>query len=508
VRGDESPEINLIVDPITEENTVPNVEIEYLENRQARLVVQVDPDRVQKALRTAARRISKQVNIPGFRKGKAPYHVIARVVGEQMIYDEALEPLGQEIYTEALDESDLEPFAAASLDNFTLDPFELTFTVPLVPTVALGDYREVRLPYEQDEVTDDDVEGALQTLRREQATLEPVERVVELGDVALLDILGTIPGDEQGDEETQPFISRKGAKVLIAEDATYPVAGFPQQVVGMSAEEEREFEITLPDDDEDLLDELRGKTIHFEVVCHTVYLQDLPELDDEFAQDVGEYENVADLRAGLRDQLEDLNRRMARERYLDKVFDHLIESVVEVSFPPVMLENEIDRRLREFDDQLKRQGLDRETYLQINDMSEEDLREAYEDDARAYLQRGLILTELVSAEKLEAEEEEIEDQKQTLLLSLGSQGPMLQQFVNSPETRERIADQILTEKAVERLIQIAKGEAPELTDEADDEPAEPQEDSEDSDSSEAEEEEPEVAEEVEEVEESTGAEEA
>ncbi|MEJ2150714.1 MAG: hypothetical protein P8Z40_14725, partial [Chloroflexota bacterium] len=139
---------------------------------------------------------------------------------------------------------------------------------------------------------------------------------------------------------------------------------------------------------------------------------------------------------------------------------------------------------------------------------EEDLREAYEDDARAYLQRGLILTELVSAEKLEAEEEEIEDQKQTLLLSLGSQGPMLQQFVNSPETRERIADQILTEKAVERLIQIAKGEAPELTDEADDEPAEPQEDSEDSDSSEAEEEEPEVAEEVEEVEESTGAEEA
>lgn len=501
MRDNESPEINQFVDPITEENTVPNVEIEYLDDRQARLVVQVDPDRVQKALRTAARQISKQVNIPGFRKGKAPYHVIARTVGEQMIYDEALEPLGQEIYTEALNEADLEPFAAGSLDDFTLDPFVLTFTVPLVPTVALGDYREVRLPYEQAEVTDDDVEEALQTLRRDHATLEPVERAVELGDVALLDIHGTLLDDEQEGEETQPFINRKDAKVLIAEDATYPVEGFPQQVVGMSAEEEREFEITLSEDDEELLDELRGKTIHFEVVCHTVYFQDLPELDDDFAQDVGDYEDMDDLRAKLREQLEDLNKRMARERYLDQVFDHLIENVVEVSFPPVMLENEIDRRLHEFDEQLKRQGLDRETYLQINDIGEEDLREAYEDDARAYLQRGLILTELVSAEKLEAEEEEIEDQKQTLLLSLGSQGPMLQQFVNSPETRERIADQILTEKAVERLIQIAKGEAPELTDEADEEPAEPEEAAEESDSSEVEEEE------VEEVEESPEAEE-
>jgi trigger factor len=481
---------------------VPNVEIEYLDDRQARLVVQVDPDRVQKALRTAARQISKQVNIPGFRKGKAPYHVIARAVGEQMIYDEALEPLGQEIYTEALDEADLEPFAAGSLDNFTLDPFVLTFTVPLVPTVELGDYREVRLPYEQAEVTDDDLEEALQTLRREQATLEPVERAVEFGDVALLDILGTLLGDEQEGEETQPFINRKDAKVLIAEDATYPVEGFPQQVVGMSADEEREFEITLSDDDEELIDELRGKTIRFEVVCHTVYLQDLPELDDEFAQDVGDYEDMADLRVKLREQLEDLNKRMAREQYLDQVFEHLIDNVVEVSFPPVMLENEIDRRLQEFDEQLKRQGLDRETYLQINDLSEEELREAYEDDARAYLKRGLILTELVSAEKLEAEEEEIEDQKQTLLLSLGSQGPMLQQFVNSPETRERIADQILTEKAVERLIQIAKGEAPELTDEPEEEPAEPQDDSEVGDSSEVEEEEPEEAEVAEEVEES------
>jgi trigger factor len=453
---------------------VPNVDIEYLEDRQARLVVEVDPERVQKALRTAAKKISRQVNIPGFRKGKAPYHVVARTVGEHAIYDEALEPLGQAIYKEALDESDLEPFAAGSLDDFTLDPFVLTFTVPLMPVVKLGAYREVRLPFEEDEITDDDVEETLQAMRQEHAALEPVERPVELGDVALLNIAGTILADEQGEEEAQPFINRKEARVLITEDATYPVAGFPQQIVGMSAGEEREFDVTLPDDDEELLDELRGKTIHFEVTCQTVYRQDLPELDDEFARDVGDYDEMSELRAKIREDLEALSKRYARERYLDEIFEHLIESVAEVSFPPVMLEDEIEKRLREFDEQLKRQGLDRETYMQVEDISEDDLREAYADDAEAYLKRGLILAELVDAEHLKADEEEIEDQKQNLLLSLGNQGPVLQQFVNSPETRARIADQIVTEKAVERLILIAKGEAPELT-QPDDEPGDSQE---------------------------------
>jgi trigger factor len=453
---------------------VSNVEIEYLENRQARLVVEVEPERVQQALRAAARRISKQVNIPGFRKGKAPYHVIARTVGEQVIYDEALEPLGQAIYSEALDEAELEPFAAGSLDDFTLDPFVLTFTVPLLPTVELGAYREVRLPYSEDEITDDDVEDALQTFRREHAALEPVERAVELGDVALLDIVGTILGAEQPGEEPKSFINRKEAKVLITEDSTYPVAGFPQRIVGMSAEEEREFEITLPDDDQELLDELRGKTVRFVVVCHTVYRQDLPDLDDDFAQDVGDYDGLLELRAGIREQLEDLNSRFAREQYLDDIFEHLLESVVKVSFPPVMLEGEVDARLKEFDDQLKRQGLDRETYLKLNDMSEDELRESYTDEARESLQRGLIIAELADVEKLEAEEEEIEDQMQTLMLSLGVQAPALQQFINTPSTRARIANQIVSEKAVERLILIAKGQAPDLP-EPDDESAEPQE---------------------------------
>jgi trigger factor len=466
-----------MINPTIEENTVSNVEIEYLENRQARLVVEVEPERVQQALRTAARQISRQVNIPGFRKGKAPYHVIARTVGEQVIYDEALEPLGQAIYSEALDETELEPFAPGSLDDFTLDPFVLTFTVPLMPTIELGAYREVRLPYTEEEVTNEDVEAALQTLRREQAALEPVERAVELGDVAVLDIVGTILGLDQGEEETETFVNRQEAKVLITEDSSYPVAGFPQQIVGMSEGEEREFEITLPDDDQELLDELRGKTIRFEVVCHTVYRQDLPELDDEFARDVGDYDGMLELRAGIREELESMNKRFAREKYLDEIFDHLLESVVEVSFPPVMLESEVDSLLKEFDDRLKRQGLDRETYLEVNDMSEDELRESNADEARETLERGLMLTELVRAERLEASEEEIEDQIQTLMLSLGAQAPALQQFVNTPENRARIANQIVSEKAVERLILIAKGEAPELP-EPDDESAESQEDSE------------------------------
>jgi trigger factor len=345
---------------------VAEVQTEILDDRQARLTVTVDPQRVEKEMKDAARRISRQVNIPGFRKGKAPYNIIKQYYGEDVIFEEALDRLGQEVYGEALDESEIEPYAPGVLSDVERDPVIMTFTVPLMPVVELNDYRSVRLPYEAEAITEEDVQRALTELRDQQATLDPVDRPIELGSVALLDIVGTLVRDDEGEDESEEekpstWLAREGVRVKVDEDSTYPVPGFPEKVIGMEADDERSFDMSFPDED-DIAEALRGKTLHFEVTCREVYEYSAPELDDEFAKDLGDYETLDDLRAEVRKQLEEAARQNAREEYIQKVLEDLVESVVEISYPPIMLEQQIDSMLDDLDESLQERGLNLEEY--------------------------------------------------------------------------------------------------------------------------------------------------
>src|SRR5258706_7916278 len=164
-----------------------NIDTQFLDDRQAKVTVTVDPERLQLELQAAARRIAGKVNIPGFRKGKAPFPLVMRYFGEDAIFDEALEPLGQAVYAEAIEEAGLEPYAAGSLDDISRNPLVLSFTVPLMPEVELGKYRDIRDKYEPIEVKDSDVEDAIDRAREQHATHEHVDRPIALEDVALLD---------------------------------------------------------------------------------------------------------------------------------------------------------------------------------------------------------------------------------------------------------------------------------------------------------------------------------
>ena len=217
-----------------------NITTESLESRQMRLIIELDEKETQQAMQRAARNISKQVNIPGFRRGKAPYDLVLQRFGEDTVRKEAAEALVEEAYDKALKQEGIEPYAPAALEKADLDPITFTFSIPLSPVVELGDYRDYRLKYKQAKVGKNQLEEALQDVRMQNAILELVERPVEMGDGASVSFSATVGGEMilQGD----------AAHVMVEADASYPVPGFAQEVVGMSAGDKRTFTLALPDD--------------------------------------------------------------------------------------------------------------------------------------------------------------------------------------------------------------------------------------------------------------------
>lgn len=443
------------------------VTTERLEDNQARLLVEIDEARVDQELKRAARKIAKQVNIPGFRKGKAPYHVIVRTFGEAAVYDEALEPLGQAVYAEALEQSELNPYAPGSLDDVKLEtPMTMSFTVPLAPEIDLGDYREVRLPYEAAQVTDEDLEHALEHLQENEAVLEPVERAAQLEDVLTMDVLGVLKDEDEDDLDEERgnriLIDRKGLQVKLRESSQFPVPGFSQEVVGMLADDEREFDIVLPEDDT-VDEDFRGKTVHFTTKCIEVFNHDLPELDNEFAQSIGDYESLADLKAKVQEDLERTAAREASDNYADKVLSKLMDDeIATVAYPPIMLEEQIDDMVRDFESRLSSQGMSLDIYLKGNNMDEDELRDSYEESADRMIRRGLMLGKLTELEQLNVSDDEITDEIETRILGFGTEAALARQLFSSPRMRQSLATELLTGKALERLALIGRGEAPDL----------------------------------------------
>lgn len=453
-----------IIQPIvlSRERNVVKVETEILDDRQARIVATVEQEQVDKEMKAAARRIAKHVNIPGFRKGKAPYGIIQQYYGEEAILEEALEELGQNVYREALVESGIEPYAPGSLDGFEREPFTMTFTVPLIPEVDLGEYRDVRVDYEEPEVNEEDVEQALEELRDQVATLDPVERAIEMGDVALLDIKGVLDRepDEEDPDRNDIWLNRADVRVKITEEATYPVPGFPEKVVGMAAGDEREFEMSF-DEDEELADALRGKTLHFDVKCNEVYEYNVPEFDDEFAKEVGEFDTFEELRADIRQQLEELAESRTRDEYINELLTKFLDDeIVQLSYPPIMVDEQIHRMLEDFDQELRQQGLNLEEYKKLQNVTDEQLHEDLHEEAVRQLQNALILGEVAEAEELGVTDAEIDAGIEEAVKPYGGQAALARQLFSSPAARNSMANRVLAQKTLDRLVAIARGEEP------------------------------------------------
>ncbi len=292
---------------------------ERQENCQVRVTVELDAAEVENKLRQTAQKLSRRYTVPGYRKGKAPYAAVLRTFGRELLQEQALEEFGQEIYDQALKGIEYEPYTAGELEKVEWDPFRLEILVPIMPEVDLGDYRSVRATPEPKPVTDDAVDHYLEDLRQQNTQWIPVERPAAPGDHVVVDIEG-----RAGD---QVVLSNQGRELTLDTASRYPLPGFHEQVAGMSPGEEKRFTLTYPDDDP--RKDLAGQEATFTVKLVAINEPDVPPLDDELAQMVGDYSTLADLRAAAHKNLEEEARQAAEAELPDKALDAMIAAAVQ-----------------------------------------------------------------------------------------------------------------------------------------------------------------------------------
>ena len=457
------------------------VTAERIPESQAVLNIEVEPERVEKYTDRAYRKLVNRVNIPGFRRGKAPRYIVERMLGKEALFHEGVEMMFPEVFKDAVTEAGLTPFDTPEWEIAEEEPLTLRVTVPLQPTVQLGNYKDVRLTRENVEVTDEEVDSILERLRDQQGNWVPVERKAEMGDRVVIDIDGAIkeqPLLESAGGES--LIAQKGEQLIEREGVEYPVKeqpdsllpGFAEQLVGMGAGDEKDFTITLPADYPE--EKFAGKDAIFHVVCHTVNEQRRPELDDEFAKTVGDFETFEDLKKTIREDLLSQKKAEAEKRFIDTLIGMVVDRST-VEMPPSLVEHELDHAVERLSDRLKESGIPLDRYLAISNKSREQLREELRDDAKRRLSSALVLAEVAKAENIQISPEEIDAEINRATESLAEEeAAKVRPAFNTPEARNRISYDLWDRKVVDRLVEIATGEAePESTSPTEDKGEEP-----------------------------------
>jgi trigger factor len=441
------------------------IEKQTLEDHQVKLVVEVEPEPFEDAKHRAARKLAKKVKIPGFRPGKAPYPVIVRHIGEGTITEEAIEILVNDIYPEAIQQAEIEPYSLGSLENISsLDPPTFEFVIPLKAQVELGDYKEIRLPYEPPEIQETDVDEVLENLRERQAVIEPVDQPAQEANLVQIHFEGVRA--EPADGESPTLISDREYPVVIEPEqvdtpvSEWPYPGFSRQLIGLSAGDKKEIEYTFPEDTE--YESLKGVKAIFNINVEQVNLRSLPELDDEFALSVGDYSNIEELRAAIRQDLENQSEQTYDEGYDEELIEEIV-SISSMKYPPQMLEQEIDTVINRLENNLSMQRLDLDLYLKSRQMEMDDLREELKPVAESRLKKSLVLFELADAENIQIEPDELQSATNRTLGELSSrmQDKDFRKIIQTDEARSNLVGNVmmdlLIERTQKRLREIARG---------------------------------------------------
>jgi len=423
---------------------------ESLEGRQIHLTIELDEERTREAMRRSARRIAKQVNVPGFRKGKAPYPVILQRFGEDTIRQEAADNIAEEVYREALDQEKLDPYAAGTLDNVQYNPITLTFTVPLAPEVKLGDYAAFRLEFEEPAVPEEDIEKALDDIREENAVFGSVERAAEMGDGVAIDL-------EAHSDDGVELLKGNDIHLILEPGSTDPAPGFGEAIVGLQTDEEKTFPLTLTE--EFPREEFRGQTAEFHVKVREIYESTVPEPDDDLARTAGNFDSIEELRDSIKSRLLAEAEAKADAAYAERVVESILE-MSHVEYPPIMLERYMSGMIRDFERAVKRDAqLSLDDYLRLQDKTLEELETELEPEAALGLKRALVLGEVVKSEDLAVDSDEIGARVDEVSAPWGVRGDEVRASLNSDAGRESIRSQLLANKAVQHLVSIAKGQA-------------------------------------------------
>ena len=443
------------------------IDQETLKDHQIRFTVEVEKQTLESARQKAARKIAQRVKIPGFRPGKAPFSVIEKQVGFAAIKDEALDIVIDEMYPRLIEETGIKPYGPGTLEKVheDKDPQVFEFRVPLSPEVKLGDYRSIRLPYEEKPVTEADFDTVFNNLRDQHAVLAPVERPAQEGDIIYI----LLSADRE-----QP--SADGSKVLLPErrypvviekaevdsQTEWPFPGFSRFLIGLEAGDEKTFHHTFPDESD--YEDLRGQAATFHLKVEELKDRQLPELDDAFAKSLGDYKTVTDLRTEVQKQLKESTERQQEDAYENRIIEKIIADS-QIKFPPQMLHHEIHHFIEDMQPDLAARGLDMETYLKSRQITAEQLEEEVSPRVEERMKKSLVIMEVSRQENIEVGENEVEGLVQDSVTRL-------QQALSAEDLRKVLAKENLqtlvsrtvTEEVIKRslarLRAIARGEAP------------------------------------------------
>ena len=453
------------------------VTTEELEQCEVLLTVEIEPDQQQNLLKKAAQRISREVKIPGFRPGKAPFNVVVRRFGMEAIQSEALEHSVEDMVKESMAQVSLVPYAQIQLDGVEWDPnLKIKIRVPTRPVVELGNYRETRLEAKTVEVTDQDVEDALKRLQEQNVTWVPVERPSEVGDLISMTVTEkdgeTVlaereaveyelkPVDEEEDEaeaevEGEDEVEAEGeveSKKSNRPDLTTPL-------LGLSAGESKTFTVTYPENFAN--EQYAGKDITFSVEVSAVKAKELDPVDDEFAQQVGDFETLDALKEKIREDIKQSRERMNNFELGSEVLDKIIENAEKIDWPLALEEEQIDHEIEHYEQHLKQAGLTLDSALRVQNKTKDQLREETRESVVKQVKRGLVMSKLAELEQLQVSQVEVLQQAKLMADMYGGNDQIWQSILASEARQNTIANDLLSNKVIQQLAAIAKGEAPE-----------------------------------------------
>ncbi|MEH6891633.1 trigger factor [Bacillus sp. JJ864] len=420
---------------------------EKLEGNVGVLTIEVDVKEVNNSLDAAFKKVVQTINVPGFRKGKMPRPLFEQRFGVESLYQDALDIILPKAYGEAIDETGIFPVAHPEID---IEKFEkgqnLIFTakVTVKPEVKLGEYKGLTVEKEDATVTDEDVENELKSLQERQAELVVKEDgTIENGDTAVIDFEGFVDGEA--------FEGGQGENYSLAIGSGTFIPGFEEQVVGLKAGEQKDVEVSFPE--EYHAAELAGKPATFKVTVHEIKVKELPALDDEFAKDANEEVATLDeLKAKIRENLE-VNKKQEAEH---KVRDEVVEKAsanAEIDIPEAMIESELDRMVREFEQRLSYQGMNLELYYQFTGTDEEKLKGQMKEDAAKRVTTNLVLEAIIEAEKIEATDEEVNAEVEKMAEMYNMPVDAVKQALGNVEG---VKEELQVRKAVDFLVDNSK----------------------------------------------------
>jgi len=421
-----------------------SVKWEKQEGNEGVLTVEVDAETFNKALDDAFKKVVKQVSIPGFRKGKVPRGLFEQRFGVESLYQDALDILLPVEYPKAIDEAGIEPVDRPEIDVEKIEKGEnLIFTakVTVKPEVKLGDYKGLNVEKDDTAVTDEDVQEELKGMQNRQAELVVKEEgAIENGDTVVLDFEGFVDGEAFEGGKAENYSLEVGSGSFIP--------GFEEQLVGLEAGAEKDVEVTFPE--EYHAEDLAGKPAVFKVKIHEIKAKELPALDDEFAKDVDEeVETLAELTEKTKKRLEEAKENEAEGKLREELVAKASENA-EVDIPQAMVDTELDRMMKEFEQRLQMQGMNLELYFQFSGQDEDALKEQMKEDAAKRVKSNLTLEAIAAAENLQVSDEEVEEELSKMAEAYNMPIENIKQAIGSTDAMK---EDLKVRKAIDFLVE-------------------------------------------------------